>query len=1474
MSKSKKPVNEVVKEIKDRRLSQKVINVAVGILYDGENVGGIGVYNISKGAIKVITPEKAKDMFNAKTLSIVNVNLGYMGDKYFRKNVDFTIGYQEDYPVIREKENEKGKKVLEIENGCIIYDTNKIEDKDGKVGYKCIYINNNSCKNQNIVESQLVNAKKKGNFKCNYSVKNNKVVLTVKENNQYFELTEKENIEEGQVMSQLSGWYSVDDNGLMVKEKECPYKEFVCPSGVKMITGFEDNLNIERVDLTGATRVCVKAFKGCKNLKEVIMSDSMLSIDSKAFEGCSSLESIKIPQSVEHLGDSVYMKGTAYIYKKIGVAPFGKNVKIVMYGKAKDEKIEVALFDIKDNVVGYKINAGNINEKSAFKVEKKNVSITDEIYNYDMLKQKVLGGNTPTSQKSEIIIGKAGQGYATIDIKGSIKAQSFDELKKRKLSNGVAVGTEIVPLKDQPAWKQIEMGGANIGEVDKEGNKGVSGRMGSYLAQANDIFDALTNNQVNAISEYMSYKFYELLDGKMTFNCMSEEIKKQYPHLTWKLDREQVGGVKDSDNDDWRKCYFGHATTYHWVVFGINKENIVEKVFTFGSDCVSKFLNIDKATLESIMELESELTEEINLLNKSITNKDLMKKAVEKYKICYEIINYLRKHKKLDILGDLERHVENFDSVNIPYVEMLVKDIARKLSHGRCGLDVGCSITDFRCLPTLSEIVKNGDDVKLLYYNKSTRTKESKTKVATLLKPVEAFIINGVVGKKTDIETLKGLNEYIADVKSKLDPEEIEKAKDFIKEFNKIGLKEGKYVINNLYVVNTGMYEIYKYDSINSYNTDKLLQYTINNQSLKENKEEWELFMQAVKDGEYRETKVLADNEFNSWLFNYEIKKDINYKRVIDILEPDKISDNKSRILAYGWCRVDSDPEYLYSIAIASKGTVIFSNKDLTASSSKYTFMVKNKPNYIGEKGILEIDRIPVDDYKTKPAFVVIELDNTTQLVHNDGTQIKGRIKRYLTFKDAENGIDTPKFIAEEYKRLYLEKEARIEAEKKKKEKVQETENMKRLTEAMKKIRNEADNVVKGYTKKYKNDVAGVLLYASRDGRTNYVYADMESDKMLCINYLSFLDVLYNKGKFDYNTKTSNQMKTKDCSIINIAEGYTPAGAYIVSKGCKEIIDTIKEVKKYDDLYSKENDIVKLINGDYKALKSWISRDQYCNYYILGKDRLLRKGDTNYHNYFKLNDKEINYKNDTMEIRLVEDIMKAKSIVFDNDAEYYSTAPSKKVIDFDYDMTCKEIDKLVSKYKADLEEQERIKEEERKNNKLLGLSRQYHDNEFFKWINANNKENKTKIISKDGVITYAVNNKDMIDLTKGTVIVHDRLNYEDVGKLSGIRITTLEEEVELITENGRVWNMPKAVEKKVLSDIKEKDKKEKEQNEDVMDKVEYIKEHLEDIESWTGVKAGLYKGIIQTVSAQGKVSYKQQWHINNCYEDCIKKYPR
>ena len=42
-------VNEVLKERQNRRLSKSVVNVAIGLIYDEENVGGIGIYNMSKG---------------------------------------------------------------------------------------------------------------------------------------------------------------------------------------------------------------------------------------------------------------------------------------------------------------------------------------------------------------------------------------------------------------------------------------------------------------------------------------------------------------------------------------------------------------------------------------------------------------------------------------------------------------------------------------------------------------------------------------------------------------------------------------------------------------------------------------------------------------------------------------------------------------------------------------------------------------------------------------------------------------------------------------------------------------------------------------------------------------------------------------------------------------------------------------------------------------------------------------------------------------------------------------------------------------------------------------------------------------------------------------------------------------------------------------------------------------------------------
>ena len=1474
-------VNEVLKERQNRRLSKSVVNVAIGLIYDEENVGGIGIYNMSKGALSIISPEKAKDMFNEKRLSICNVNLAYMGDKYFRKNVDFTIGKQEDYPTIREKE-EKGKKTYQIDNGCIIYDTEKIQDKDGKTGYKCIYINNNTVKSQNLLEKQLVDLKKKGGFACNYGVKGNKVVLTIKENGEYFELTERDEIEKGKAMSVLSGWYTVDDNGLMEKIKECPYKEFVCPSGVKMIKGFEGNENIEKVDLTGAERVCQKAFYNCKNLKEVIMSDSMKSIDSMAFSGCSSLKELKVPHSVEHLGESVYMKGTAYIFKKIGISPFGKNVKVVMYGKADNGEIEIALFDVKDNVVGYKVNTGNINEKTAFRIPKNEIGITQEIYNFDMQKQKVLGNNTLKEQKTEVIIGKAGQNYATIDVKGGIKAQTFEILKKKKLSNGIVIGGEIVELENQPKWKQIEMSGENVGSVDKEGGKGQSGRMASYLAQSNDIFDALTNNQVNAISEYMSYKFYELLDGKTTFNCMSEEIKKQYPNLVWKLDREQVGGVKDSDNADWRKCYFGHATTYHWVVFGIDKESKqVEKVFTFGSDCVSNFLNIDKGTLESIMELEGEFTGEMNEMNKDMQDKAKLKARKEKYKICYEVIEHLRKKNKLALLGELERHVENFDSVGLPYIDMLVKDIARQLSHGKCGLDVGCVTTDYRCLPTLVELVKNKENLTILYSNKGIKTEEGKN-VASKLRVTESFIINGIVGKRCDLENIKALNEFVDGVFKSVKKEDIEKSKEFIKEFNKLGLKEGKYVINEEYAVNTNMQEIYKYDSYNYWNTDKMLQYNINNQTLKEDETEWKAFMEAVKNGEYRPTKSYDDNTFSSYKFKFELSQVKQLRSFVEVMKPETVPAGKTRVLAYGNVNSDGKGEYYHSYGIISNGAMIMSNKQLTASSPKYTYMIKGEPNWLGDNGILSVDRTYIWNFDKSNDYVNIDIDGTTQLLHNDGTQIKGRVKRFLYLEDKEKDIDNDKFIKEEYARLREQKEK--EAKKKQEEEWKKNdkgnrEEIQKMLENKKKI---VDKKLAGFKTFNTKGIEGILLYSGSNAR--HLYIDYANDRMLLMSGKIPMIYDYNKGKIIVDTEVQgklNKYAVEDRNgIIESLKTFKVEGLFVYRKGDKlaDLINNSKDidsfVKNQYDLITEVRDNDNIDNSKIRDLVGYRAKDSGLEYvYMNGKDTYQLNGKGNVRHNFK-EEVRLDFVDDAeLGTYRISDIGEMKKLVEiamrDDNMKRYNDENAG----ISYEDTEKVCNKKIADYEAKLKEEERIKEEEKKNNKLLGLTKIYHDNEFFNWVNANNKDNKTKIITKDGIITYAVNNKDMINLTNGTVVVHNKTNYVDIDKLNGIRITTLDEEIELITENGRVWVMPKAIEKKVLNDIKEKDKKEQEQNNDIMKKVDHIKAHLEDIESWTGVKAGLYKGIIATIEAQGKVSYKQAYHINNCYEDCIKKYP-
>ena len=77
-------------------------------------------------------------------------------------------------------------------------------------------------------------------------------------------------------------------------------KEVTIPANVKSLNGFSDNTGLETVHIH-AERVEQLAFRGCKNLSQVYLTDTVKVIGDSAFSGCSSLENLTVPASVTEI---------------------------------------------------------------------------------------------------------------------------------------------------------------------------------------------------------------------------------------------------------------------------------------------------------------------------------------------------------------------------------------------------------------------------------------------------------------------------------------------------------------------------------------------------------------------------------------------------------------------------------------------------------------------------------------------------------------------------------------------------------------------------------------------------------------------------------------------------------------------------------------------------------------------------------------------------------------------------------------------------------------------------------------------------------------------------------------------------------------------------------------------------------------------------------------------------------------------
>lgn len=93
---------------------------------------------------------------------------------------------------------------------------------------------------------------------------------------------------------------------------------------------FADNDKIIRLTFgEGITQLVMGTVKGCANLKEIILPDTLTSISAGAISGCTSLTSLIIPSSVTHVDFNGFDAGlTIYVEGKASSADFKEFTEI------------------------------------------------------------------------------------------------------------------------------------------------------------------------------------------------------------------------------------------------------------------------------------------------------------------------------------------------------------------------------------------------------------------------------------------------------------------------------------------------------------------------------------------------------------------------------------------------------------------------------------------------------------------------------------------------------------------------------------------------------------------------------------------------------------------------------------------------------------------------------------------------------------------------------------------------------------------------------------------------------------------------------------------------------------------------------------------------------------------------------------------------------------------------------------------
>jgi len=134
----------------------------------------------------------------------------------------------------------------------------------------------------------------------------------------------------------------------------------------KLVTNLEINNNISKYAFCGDTSLVSltldsnvkniesQAFYLCKNLKNVTLNDSLLSIGKMAFESCS-MTSIVIPENVDTIGDSFISHNPLKDITFKSLRPFRYSRSTLAYTDSlKDIYIPCGTYDIYSNIIGYK----------------------------------------------------------------------------------------------------------------------------------------------------------------------------------------------------------------------------------------------------------------------------------------------------------------------------------------------------------------------------------------------------------------------------------------------------------------------------------------------------------------------------------------------------------------------------------------------------------------------------------------------------------------------------------------------------------------------------------------------------------------------------------------------------------------------------------------------------------------------------------------------------------------------------------------------------------------------------------------------------------------------------------------------------------------------------------------------------------------------------------------------------------------